>query len=502
MLRQPTALDDGWYDLLVVGGGIHGAWMAYDAALRGLRVAVVEKADWGAGTSSASSKLIHGGLRYLEYGHVGLVKKTLQERSRLLRLGPHRVWPLRFLMPLTETSRAGRFAMTIGLQLYDSLAGRETGVPGHCYVMREEMLAHQPWAVTPDVRGGFHYSDAGTDDARLTLEIISGAIQAGAVAINHATFTALERDHHGAIVGGKILDTITDRTHLVRARVTVLAAGPWCAQILGREPGPVQYTKGVHLVMPPLPGPSHQALLLTAPQDRRVFFLIPWYGATLLGTTDTRYQGAPQDVRVEEQDIAYLLQAVTARCPDLGWSASDVRGSFAGLRTLVGHPSAGVGSASREWALIEEEKQLLVSVGGKLTSARVEAALTVDRCFQMLKGSQINRKQEYKSVTAQRLFPWATTESWAIWYDRTRALGQKLGLDASTAAHSARRYGRRIDLLFMELRRDPHLAQRIDQRYPFCHGEVIVARQHEMALTDDDVFRRRIPLKILGSNGY
>jgi glycerol-3-phosphate dehydrogenase len=504
MHRQPAELDDGWYDLLVVGGGIYGAWIAYDAALRGLRVAVVEQNDWGSGTSSASSKLIHGGLRYLEYGHFGLVMKTLQERSRLLRLGPHRVWPLRFVMPLTETSRVGRLAMSMGLHLYDRLAGRNAGVAQHRYVMREELMAHHPWSVNPEVRGGFLYSDAGTDDARLTLEIIAGAIQAGATAINHANCTSLERDHQGVVIGAKVSDLMTGSSHLVRARLTMVTAGPWCAQVLGREPGPVRYSKGVHLVLPPLPGVidghGSNAMLLTAPQDGRVFFLIPWYGATLLGTTDTEYHGKPQNVGVDERDQAYLLAAVNARCPALGWTSADVRGSFAGLRTLVGHssvgaPSSGVGSMSREWALVTADKQLLVSVGGKLTSARLEAERTVDRCCQLL-----NRRME-PCTTGQRLFPWAPCakgESWMTWFKRTCQLGVELGLDRSTAATSARRYGRRIDLLFGELKRHPLMAKRLDARYPLCQAEIAVACQHEMAMTDEDVFRRRIPLMPLG----
>jgi glycerol-3-phosphate dehydrogenase len=247
--------------------------------------------------------------------------------------------------------------------------------------------------------------------------------------------------------------------------------------------------------MPPLPGSNPQALLLTAPQDRRVFFLIPWYGVTLLGTTDTHYHGLPQHVRVEAQDIAYLLKAVTTCCPGLGWSTADIRGSFAGLRTLVGNAAGGVGSVSREWSLIAAEKQLIVSVGGKLTSARIEAAQVVDRCLNLL------NKSMQPCQTVERLFPWAPTEPWSSWFEQTQKKSCQLGLDQMTAAHAARRYGRRINLLFTELEHNPHLAQRIDRRYPFCQGEITMACQHEMALTNDDIFRRRIPLRLLdGTN--
>ncbi len=494
MQRNSHYLDKSPFDVLVIGGGIYGAWVAYDAALRGLRVAIVERHDWASGTSSASSKLIHGGLRYLEYGHVSLVQKTLQERSRLLRLAPHRVWPLRFVLPLTDDGRANRFSLTVGLGIYDFMAGRKAGVPGHQFVMRDTLLSHMPWIAAPDITGGFFYSDAGTDDARLTLELIAGAIDAGAVAVNYATVTDIMRDPGGKVTGGLVHDLIHDHQYEVRARVTVVTAGPWCSQVVGNLPSPIRFSKGVHLVMPPIRGAAHHAALLTAPQDRRVFFLIPWYGATLLGTTDDDYKGSLDDVTVTDADKSYLLTAVQQRCPQLQWTHTHMRAAFAGVRTLVGPAHGFIGSVSREWSLMEMDSHLLVSVGGKLTSARIEAATTVDRCLHVLGRPHIS------SLTHRRRLPWAPIGSWSKFFKQETQHLVNLGVDVITAMTAVRRYGTRVHLLAKQVQNNTQLRKRIDDRYPFCTGEIPIAIDQEMAQHNQDIFRRRIPLLALGGS--
>ncbi len=492
MRREPARLGERLYDLLVVGGGIYGAWIAYDAALRGLSVAMVERDDWGSGTSSASSKLIHGGLRYLEHGHLGLVAKALRERARLLRLAPHRVWPLRFLLPVYGDSRASRAALQVGLTLYDLLAGGRQGLPSHRQLAADDLQRIAGWLEPQDLRGGFIYGDAGTDDARLTLELVDGALTAGAVAVNHARMVSLLRSQNGAVEGTHVQDVLSGRTYEVRARCTVAALGPWALKLTGCDPGPLRFSKGVHLVLPPMPGPSDRAVLLTARSDRRVFFLIPWYGATLVGTTDTDYHGDVDQARMDDSDRDYLLSEVRHRCPGLGWSLADVRGSFVGVRTLQ-NGGGQIGAATREWTLAEPHSGLLVPVGGKLTSARVEAAQTVDRCLSLL--GQNHRPSE----TGQRRLPWAPANPWVGWLSEQTRTGTTLGLDPITAATCVRRYGTRVERLWAHLRHHPHEARRIDPRYPFCQGEVVHAIEHEMALTYQDVLRRRLPLSVLGA---
>lgn len=489
MQRVPARLGERVFDLLVVGGGIYGAWIAYDAALRGLSVALVERDDWGGGTSSASSKLIHGGLRYLEHGHLGLVAKSLRERARLLRLGPHRIWPLRFLLPVHGDSRQPRAALKAGLMLYDLLAGGRPGLPGHRHLAADDVRRLAGWIEATGLRGGFLYGDAGTDDARLTLELVDGALTCGAVAVNHAAVQELLRDTAGRVRGAAVRDGRSGVVHEVRAHTTIAAVGPWALRLAGCDPGPVRLSKGVHLVLPPMPGPAEQAMLLTAPQDRRVFFLVPWYGATLVGTTDTDYQGDPDDLRVEDVEIEYLLAAVRARCPGLGWTREHVRGSFAGVRTLQAS-SGQVGAATREWTLVEPAAGLLVPVGGKLTSARVEAARAVDRVMEHL-----GRRQ--RSLTADRRLPWAPAQPWSTWLPEQVGIAAGLGVPPATAVTLARRHGHRVAAIWRRLAGDPALARPLDPRYPFIRAEVPQALEAEMTLTSADLFRRRIPLEIL-----
>jgi glycerol-3-phosphate dehydrogenase len=367
------------YDVVVVGGGIYGAWTALESALRGQRVALIERRDWASGTSRASSKLIHGGLRYLEHGDFGLVRKALRERSRLLRLAPHRVRPLRFVVPVTRQGRLNRAQLHAGLWLYDTLAGDLAGVERAAAWRRRDLLAAAPFLAADDLVAGFTYGDAGTDDAALTRDIVAAAQEAGALCVAQTPIAALLR------AGGRVSGVATESGQQIQARTTVLTAGPWAFSLAGLDPRrEARFTQGIHLVLPPLPlaAPLTQAdtaFLLTAPQDGRVFFLIPWQGGTMVGTTDTDFSGDPDAVAVREEDVAYLLAAVAATCPGLGWRASDIRDSWVGLRTL----QAGGRQASaltREWDLRRPEPGLLLPVGGKLTSARVEAVHIADAC--------------------------------------------------------------------------------------------------------------------------
>lgn len=491
MRREPARLGERVFDLLVVGGGIYGAWIAYDAALRGLSVAIVERDDWGSGTSSASSKLIHGGLRYLEHGHLGLVAKALRERARLLRLAPHRVWPLRFILPVYSDSRAGRGALMAGLTLYDWLAGGHPGLPAHRHLAVDDLAESAPWLTAVGLRGAFLYGDAGTDDARFTLEIVAGALAHGVVAVNHAPASTLLRSADGTVNGAQVRDAITGTDYEVRARCTVVAAGPWASRLAGCDPGPLRFSKGVHLVLPPLPGPRDRAVLLTAGSDRRVFFLIPWYGATLVGTTDQEFHGDPDDVRVEDADIDYLLGETTRRCPGLGWTRADIRSSFAGVRTLQAGTAAQVGAATREWTLVEPSPGMLVPIGGKFTSARMEAGRTVDRVASLL-GRSVPR-----CPTTLRRFPWSPSVPWCDWFPATVREGCRLGLDAETSATCARRYGTTISEVFARLARDASMATRCHPVAPFCRAELSHAVEAEMAISRSDVLRRRLPLEIL-----
>ncbi len=473
-------------ELLVIGGGIYGAWIAYDAALRGIRTVVVERDDWASGTSSASSKLIHGGLRYLEYGDVALVAKALRERARLRRNAPHAVRELRFLLPHDQNFRVPRLPMWAGLMAYDALAGAHPGIAPHAVLSAAELQRRAPFLRSDDLLGGWSYGDGAEDDARMVLELVDGARHAGAIARSRCPAIRLLRTQ-GRVGGALVRDTRAARDHEIRASVVIDATGAWAGPLHGERILPVRHTKGVHLTLPPLP--IREAILLQTP-DRRVYFLLPFYGATLVGTTDTDYRGDPDAVGVDDSDVDYLLAAVAARCPGLRWTRDDVRAGFAGLRTLRGLPGAP-SSVTREWELLAPEPGLLVPLGGKYTSARVEAAITVNRV-----ASHMGRSPS-ASPTAHRRFPWAPRGAFAPWARAALRQAQAAGCDVGVAAALVQRHGRRLDEVLAAIAVDPGLARRIQPQAPFCRAELAHAVRAEDAHSLIDVLRRRVPLMIL-----
>lgn len=478
------------FDLLVIGGGIYGAWVAYDAALRGLEVAVVERDDWGAGTSSASSKLIHGGLRYLEHYHFGLVRKSLLERRRLLRLAPHQVRPLRFVIPSYRGDRVGRLRLRAGLTLYDLLAGGARDGMGHHVLDRARVLAASPFLEGRGLLGGFEYGDGVMDDARLTLEVVAAAIARGAAAVNHAAAGRLIL-RAGEAAGARITDGESGQALDVPARVTVNCAGPWAPALLSGTHGrpAVRYQKGIHLVMPSLA--VDHALLVMAHADGRPYFLIPWYGRTLLGTTDTLYEGDPDAVTVDRSNTAYLLRDAARVLGAAAWREADVVSSFAGLRTLQARPAASPGAASREWALLSPLPRLLMPVGGKYTAARADAARIVDRAVALL------GRADLRSRTEASALPWAPSGPFDAWRERAVREGRAAGLDPETAAWCARRFGSGVSAIHRLAASDPDLAARLHPDAPFCRAEVVHAARSEMALTLEDILRRRVPLTLV-----
>ncbi|MEK6735410.1 MAG: glycerol-3-phosphate dehydrogenase/oxidase [Pseudomonadota bacterium] len=489
MNRQFSSLRNRSFDLLVCGGGIYGAWTAYDAALRGLTVAIVEQGDWGSATSSASSKLIHGGLRYLETHDFKLVSKSLKERQMLQRVAPHRVWPLRFGVPLYSRQRIGRWKLKLGLTLYDFMAGDISPTLRHRYFNRTQFAAHFPFLNEKALTGGFTYADAQTDDARLVLELIAGAMEAGAVCVNYCKLANLQEINEQAY-RAVIQDQLTRIEQKIAARQIVFTTGQWLTDI-EQNRSECRLAKGAHLIMPAVL--ADEALLLTAKSDGRVFFVIPWYGLTLLGTTDTDYTGDLDRVTVDEADVSYLLAAVNdyLKTP---WTAADIIGRFAGVRVLrrpdrlasTDSPSA----VSRDWALKSTRHGVHYSVGGKITSARQDAAHIVDTvCAQL--------GLDAACATQDRIFPWAPQESFVEWSLAAQAQAIRLGIDADSAKWLIRRHGKQVDAIFRSIEATPESVQRIIPSLPFIDADLLHCARTEMVVHLDDLLRRRLPLLIL-----
>lgn len=486
--RDVSRLEGRRFDVVIVGGGIYGSWAAYHAAVAGLNVALVEQSDWGSATSSASSKLLHGGLRYLERFEFGLVRKSLHERRELNRLLPHLVRPLRFLVPVYTHSRVGRLRLKAGLWLYDRLAGANQPVGPHQSFSAVDLQKLEPALTSEQLVGGFSYGDCATDDARMVLQITQSAVQAGATACSYVRAEELLQSK-AQVTGLRLLDAKTGRRFQVETSVVLNASGPWVFRQLGlnSQESTVRVTRGVHLVMPSL-GSDH-AILLTSRSDGRVFFLIPWYGRTLLGTTDTDYRGDPDCVRVEQDDVDYLLAAANDYL-QVPWTADDIHGSFAGLRTLQNESQTTASGVSREWSLQEPLPGVLVSVGGKLTSARVDAAQAVRRVCELLNRSSA------ESLPIS-LMAGSPSGDFAAWMARLCKLAVDAGIDSETAATGARRHGTRFRHIVELVHDSPDLATRIVRDLPFCRAEVVHAAMYEMPQCLMDIIRRRIPLTVL-----
>ncbi len=488
MKRDFALLEDGNYDLLVFGGGIYGAWVAYDAALRGLSVAIVEQGDWGSATSSATSKMIHGGLRYLESFDFTVVKKSLAEREMLLKAAPHRVWPLRFGVPVYEDSRVGSWRLKAGLTLYDLLAGGLFSEASHRHFDRARFEEHFPFLNTTGLKEGFTYADAQTDDARMVLELVDGALSQGAVCVNYCRVDDIIEEN-GRATGARVTDRLNGAHATVRAQQIVNATGQW----LTEEDGSLcRLTKGVHIV---LPGSDvGEALLLTAPADGRVFFMVPWYGRTLIGTTDTDYRGDLNNVTVEPEDVAYLLEAANHYLKR-AWTRDDVVGSYAGLRALRrSHKAASPSAVSRGWKLETAANGVHYSIGGKLTSAREDAASILDVVCRQL-------GVRAADTTQGRPFPWAPKGDAGAQLDDLRARAERAGLDWECAEWLVRRHGKRAGDIIAAMADNPDLAERIVPDVPVTLGDLLFCARHEMVVHLDDLLRRRVPLLILARLG-
>lgn len=397
MKRDLHRLADERFDLLVIGGGITGACVARDAAMRGLSVALIEKNDFAHATSAHNSKLIHGGLRYLRSFELGLVRESLRERRIWQRIAPHLVHPLPFLIPLYGGGWSARATLAAGLSLYDALSfdrhwlddpGQR--LPGHRWLAADAALAVEPSLGATNFAGAFEYYDAQMySPERLALECVLDAEAHGAIVANHlAAETLLLRD--GRVEGASAVDLFSDARFDIRAHLTLIAAGPWAdlflAQALERPLSRrLLRSKGIHLIVPAMT----RTHALTVAANGGHFFVLPWRGFSLLGTTDTAFAGAPDAVGVSERDIADFLGFINAHLPGVHLQRGDVQHFYAGLRPLVDDGRGDTYEASRHAELVDHGREdgvegLFSAIGGKWTTSRHLAEQVVDRMVAKL----------------------------------------------------------------------------------------------------------------------
>jgi glycerol-3-phosphate dehydrogenase len=479
---------DRRFDAAIIGGGINGAAIAYAAARSGLSVALFEKGDFASGTSSRSSRLIHGGIRYLEYGHLGMVFESSRERRTLSAIAPHLVRPLAFTWPVYRGARIPRWKLRAGLLAYDLLS-RYGNFAGHQSLAMEQVLESEPALSRKNLLGGARYYDAATDDSRLTLANVRAAVSRGALALNHCVLRGITSEGKETILNLSDVHRADGETveFSCSARLVVNATGPWTDDVIrlvrsGGEPV-VRGSKGVHIAVPRERVGNRAAITIVSPDDGRVLFVLPSVATAIIGTTETHNDETPDEVRAKPADVEYLLSAVNQHFPDAQLAPSDVVAAWAGIRPLAAaHVQGEPGRASREHALTWDDNVLTVT-GGKLTTYRVVANDVVGQLRGRL-GRTDGSEPQAETLPGSSI----------VSFDDEAEKARQAVDNADTARLLVSSYGSQWREVWRLAEDSQALAHRIDPALPWLRAEVLHAVRVEMALTVSDVLMRRTHL--------
>jgi glycerol-3-phosphate dehydrogenase len=481
------------FDILVIGGGVNGVGAALDAAARGLKVALIEAQDIAAGTSSRSSKLIHGGLRYLEQYDFKLVREALHERELMVStLCPHLVKPVGFLFPLTEKLKE-RTYVGAGLALYDALRGFQRALPWHKHLSQKQINEIAPSLRHDLVTGAIKYFDAQVDDARHTMAVARTAARHGAIIATRVSAESLIREGK-RVVGVNALDLETGKRIKIKAGATVMCAGVWSDQLHEQfelTPGyNVTMSKGAHIVVPGSAIKSDAGIIVKTPVS--VLFLIPWADKWIVGTTDTPYEGDRAEPFATREDVQYILnQANRVLEPKL--KAEEIIGVYAGLRPLVANKkSATTTKLSREHTVDRPAAGFVSIAGGKYTTYRVMAKDVIDRAVIEL------RRITKESVTEK--LPLVGADGYFALEQQKDRIAQESGLDVATVTHLLNRHGSLISEILEIIKDQPKLAAKLDAELPYIKAEIVYAVSHEGARSVDDVISRRTRLSFEAAN--
>jgi glycerol-3-phosphate dehydrogenase len=478
------------FDLLVIGGGITGVGIALDAASRGLKTALVEKKDFAFGTSSRSTKLIHGGLRYLKQLEFALVKEVGSERAIVHKLAPHLVVPEKMLLPLYEKRGLGYWLTSIGLKIYDWLAGVKAEDQRRMLI-KPQTLKYEPLLKKDDVKGGAIYAEYRTDDARLTIEIAKAAFANGALLLNYiSAFDFIYEEER--IVGVKVQDKINDKQFDIKATIVVNAAGPWVDELRlvnkSKTEKHLHLTKGVHIVIPYHRLPVRQAIYFDVP-DGRMIFAIPRGRITYIGTTDTDYMGDKDCVFASNDDVRYLINATNETFPTVHLTMADVESSWAGLRPLIHEEGKSASELSRKDEIFESPTGLISIAGGKLTGYRKMAERVVDL---VIKSKFENRSLKSCSTASISLAGFSLRDVKTVQSYEQRIVERigPLGLKGEMAASLVHLYGTQSDFII-----DYLIAHRTsDPEADLLLAELWYGINQEMIVTAQDFLIRRTGL--------
>jgi glycerol-3-phosphate dehydrogenase len=491
------------FDVAVIGGGITGAGVALDAAARGLKVALIEKRDFASGASSRSSKLIHGGLRYLEQFQFSLVREALQERATLRKMAPHLSEPLGFLVPLYGAGArsplgGNKLKLRLGLWLYDLLAGRRN-IARHRWLARDETLRLAPALEPNKLKGAFLYYDCLTDDARLTIEVIKEAARRGAVAANYARASGFVKVD-GRIAGIEIEDSLGEKRIHLSARIVVNATGVWSDEIArlaaSEELRRLRPSKGIHVVLPSEKFNNRAAVLIPSLGEQRFLFVIPWQGRTVIGTTDTDYAGNLDEPRAESEEIRRVIESAARSFPGARISMDDAISSFAGLRPLVGGDGKSTKELSRREEIIESESGLISIIGGKLTTWRRMAERIVDTVAVRLGAQSVATA----GVTAGLRLAASEQAGGDAKREAERAA---IEFDAPVAMveHLMQSYGGNFRAILEITREAEELKRVLIDGLPHIEAEAVYAARYEMAAKVEDFLSRRTRIALLAPDG-
>ena len=485
------------YDLIIIGAGINGAGIARDAAMRGLSVLLLDKADIGSGTSSVSTRLIHGGLRYLEHGEVGLVRESLRERETLLHVAPHLVRPLPLIVPIYEKQQRGRLTIRAGMMAYDALSVHKS-LPRHRMLTADETLTEAPGLNSSGLLGAALYYDAQVAFAeRLVLENVLSAVEQGASIQTYSQVDAFTIEK-GEACGIQYRNLMTGEQQNVRASVVINAAGPWVDEIIGianqNSERLIGGTKGSHIIVAPFAGAPRTAVYIEAHADQRPLFIIPWNQLYLIGTTDTRFEGDLNAVQIGESERHYLLEEVNRYFPEARLTASSIKYCYSGVRPLAFTDDRSESAITRRHFVREHPniRGLISIVGGKLTTYRQLAQETVDLIMHKL------GRRAARVDTAKIPLPGARCDSFE---DFSREFLGQAGLPSTVSKRLLRIYGTRATDVVKLLKRDQSFTEVIDNESGALAAEVVFSFENELAKTLSDCLMRRTMVGLNSSCG-
>lgn len=486
--ERKERLVDAVLDLFVIGGGITGAGIALDAVTRGLSVGLAEMQDFAEGTSSRSTKLVHGGLRYLKQFELKEVAELGRERAIVYENGPHVTTPVWMLLPFHKGGTFGPFTTSLGLKVYDVLAGVKRG-ERRFMLSANETMSREPLVKQEDLLGGGVYVEYRTDDARLTIEVLKAAAERGAILQNYLKVVGV-RGRNLAFMEVTVEDQLTKESYIVKAKKVVNAAGPWVDEVRAID-GSLEnkhliLSKGVHIVFDAADFPLKQAIYFDTEHDGRMIFAIPRDGKTYVGTTDTFYEGDPRDLTITQEDWTYLLEAIHYMFPSLTITEAQIESGWAGLRPLIHEEGKGPSEISRKDEVWQSESGLITIAGGKLTGYRKMAEKIVDLVVKQLKDEF---QKHYGPSITKRLPISGGDISGSMFFEsfvKKRAIiGQQYGLTAEEGAYLAKFYGTNVDKVYV------YVAEARGDLPPVLYARLHYAMNEESAVTALDFFVRR-----------